>query len=64
MLGQGLDELVDLAVGVVDVGAGPQSAAADGDDDAMLRLKVMLDRVGGMNVGEKRDDSTGLARHS
>jgi len=61
---QGLDELVDFAVGVVDVRAGPEPAAPDGDDDAVLRLKVVLDRLGGMNVGEEGDDSAGLTRHS
>ena len=50
MLGQCFDELVDFAFGVVDVGAGAEAAAADGDDDAMLRLKVMLDRIGRVNV--------------
>jgi len=40
MLRQRLDELVDLAVGVVDVGAGPQSPAADGELDESWRLRA------------------------
>ena len=63
MFGQGFDELVDFAFGVVDVGAGAEAAAADGDDDAMLGLKVMLDRFGRVHVGEEGHDAAGLTRH-
>ena len=63
MLGQGFDELVDFAFGVVDVGAGAEAATADGDDDAMLGLKVMLDRFGRVNIGEKRHNAAGLTWH-
>ena len=44
MLGQGFDELVDFAFGVVDVGTSAEAAAVHGDDDAMLGLKVMRNR--------------------
>ena len=50
MLRQGFDQLVDFAFGVVDVGAGAEAAAADGYDDAMLGLKVMLDRLRRVNI--------------
>ncbi len=40
MLGQGLDELVDFAVGVVDVGAGAEAAAADGELDESWCLRA------------------------
>jgi len=63
MLGQRLDELVDFAFGVVDVGAGAEAATAHGDDDAVLGLKVMLNRFGGMNVGEEGHNAAGFTRH-
>ena len=63
MFGQSFDELVDFAFGVVDVGAGAEAAAADGDDDAMLRLKVMLDRFGRVNVGKEGRGATDEVCH-
>jgi len=53
VLGQGLDELVDFPFGVVDVRARPQSPRADRDDDAMLGLKVRLNRLRGVYIGKE-----------
>ena len=60
VLGKGLDELVDFAITVVEVGAGTQAPATNRDHDAVFLLQMPLDLLVVVDVGDERHDAARL----